>query len=81
MNVNPTEALPHQLALVDKVQNLVVVGYVGLRESGQQAEDLRAVLHATARQLADDERVAQDLTSIEELGEIGVAVVKMIDPD
>src|SRR5213593_2540605 len=72
--------MPVEFLRIQKRHNLVVFGDQCHWKRLQQIQDLRAILHCAAGQLANDEWVTQHLPTIQELPELVVAMPKMMDP-
>jgi len=81
MSVNPTDAAAHQAAALNKCQHLIIPNCWDVWQPAQQRQHFRASPQGTAGQLADDERVAFDFTSIEECAKHGVGSPEMLHPD
>src|SRR4051794_32673766 len=81
MDVDPSQPGSLESMLSDETENLFVRRGHGLRQVREQAEDLRAVLQRTERQLADHEWMTDDLRRFQQSRKTGVPSPKVIDPD
>lgn len=61
MGVDPADAPAVQLSGLQQAQDLVVLGYDGLGQSGQEAQYLSPVVQAPASKFTYDKGMAQHL--------------------
>jgi hypothetical protein len=81
VHVYISQAPPGQIAHLEEGDDLIVAGHRSPGKLSQQGDDLCSVLQVAARQLADDERMAEDLPGLQESDQPLVAVSQVIDPD
>ncbi len=81
MDIDKTNALPHELMLLDKKEKLILRDGRSGREDLQQTQDSLSVLEIKASQFSNDIWMANDLGIEEQCGKLAAARAQMIDPD
>jgi hypothetical protein len=81
MHVDPSESPAHQPVPFHQGQHFFVLRHRHLRQRRQEREDLLPCSEVPARQLAEDEGVAGDLSGIEASAQPRVAPPEVIDPN
>ena len=67
MDIDKAQPSAHEFPLLDEEQGLVVGGGLSLGERMKQIEDFGSLGHPSAGQLADDDRMEEDVSALEEL--------------
>lgn len=80
VNIDVSDATSHQATALDEVQHLVVRRDGNSMQTSEQVEHRLARLEVTARELADDEGVDDQLTGFENRDNPLVAAAKVVDP-
>src|SRR5205823_3544332 len=81
VDIDPAEARTHQPVHLEEGQRFPMLHGARLRERLQPRENLRPISQPPTGELADDERVAQDLFVDEQPTKAVVASAQMIHPD
>ena len=81
MGIDISDAAPKQPVLVDEMQNFGISGDAGLRQIHQCVQHDFTLTQVAQGQLADDKRMGQDRSSLEQRGERLLACAKMGDPN
>ena len=81
MCIDPADPSSLEPVRVDEMQHLFMSGERNCRECIQQAEDLVSPPQVATRQLADNERMADGLSFVQQLREMTVPSAQVIHPD
>ncbi len=80
MHVDVADATPPKAVPVDELAHLHVRGHACPGQIQERAEDEPSLAKRTEGKLADDERVHQHHSRIEETGQRVISRAKMVDP-
>ena len=80
MHVNQPQPLPVKAVAVDEADDFGVGRLGGLRQGSEQPEDFRAPDERSARQFPDDERMADDVSLLQQGDRTVVATMQVVDP-
>jgi hypothetical protein len=80
VGVDIADAAPEQRLPMDYSLHLVIHGYHGLRQFAQAAEDGLSLLQIGQREFADDKRMAQNLSIVEQRTQLLIDDPKMSYP-
>jgi hypothetical protein len=81
MKINPSETPARQISFIQKMHNLIMFGNQRRRQCIQQRQNLCAILHVTASQFPENERMTQNATIIQQTAKFVIALAQMIDPN
>jgi hypothetical protein len=81
MHVDISDTSTHQRLLLDEFQHLGVGCNRRVWQPSEKAQNLFTIADISARELANDERVNQDLVTLEQGDEVWLTSAKVIDPD
>src|ERR1700679_2359375 len=81
MGINVTDAASEKSAPSNKLQNLFLACSQRLRELSQCREDQIATIQIAHCQFADDKRVYENSSPIQQQPHLGVVFAEMIDPN
>ncbi|HUN27630.1 MAG TPA: hypothetical protein VMU67_15115 [Steroidobacteraceae bacterium] len=81
MNVNPTQAFPHETVRLHERKRLLVTCDRRVGQSGERTENLGPLREIAARQLANDESMRPHLRPFQQADQRGIASTQMIYPD
>ena len=81
MDVEVTYASAVQAVSLDIAQRLVVIGNRCARKLCEQGQYGRPIGQRTAGDFTQDERMYEHGPSLQEVGEPGIALTKVVDPD
>jgi hypothetical protein len=81
VDVNVANATSEERRALDKTQDFSMLGHLGPREVRQCGQYNSALADLAQGEFAEDIRVRQNMSGVQELGEHGVVGAKMIDPD
>lgn len=80
MDIDVAQTLSHQMVSLDKLEDLIVSGLRCQREGLQERKDFSSILNSAAGKFADDERVADHLSVIQQPFKVGLPLSKMMHP-
>lgn len=80
MDINITEPLPHQVVVLNELQNLLVFRPRYQGKKLYERKDFSSVPNIAAGKLADNEWVAHHFSIIQEPFKVGLALPKMTHP-
>ena len=80
MDIDPTQALSHQLIPLQEVHDFIVFGFNGGRKLPQQGKDFGSVPDESAGQLSDHKTVADDVTLKEQRRQFSMPMPQVLDP-
>src|SRR5665213_2989902 len=81
MGIDISDTGSRQFALRNELKNFVGAGHDGLRQKVKKVDHLGDFCYFPKHQLSDDERMHDDITAVEKLGQLKIAATKMVDPD
>jgi hypothetical protein len=81
VDVDPPEALGHELMSLDELQGFLMVEQGRARQGREESQDLSPPLHGPARQLADHEGMSPHLADTQAIRQAVVAPTEMVDPN
>lgn len=81
VDVDPADAAAVQLFRIDEIERLVMIGYRCRGEALQQRQQFFPVAQVSAGELTNDEGVHQHCSKIQRLGQAGVALSEVVDPN
>jgi hypothetical protein len=81
MDVDEANSFPHETVTFNEVERFLIACHDARRKREHEIENLAALRKLTARQLADHERVRQNIFAFERLRQGWNRFVEMVDPD
>ena len=81
MHVDVADAFSVKAVTLDESENLLAISHHGGGQILKQFQDRRAIREASASDLSEYKGMHDDDTALEQIGELRIALAKVIDPD
>ena len=81
MHVDPAETSSVNASGANELQDFPVFRHLGLRQRGEQVEEVFAIGQGAAREFPDDERMTEHRATTQQRGEFVILVAQVVYPD